>query len=302
MRTLTMKALGSMGRFANQIYQYAFLRLYAKQWKCQLQLPPWVGCELFGCDEPPITVNLARGMEEWNPDHLGEHVPPKGDEFVNSDWCGYAQYHTSYYRPWKQEFRGFFRPVPKLDESLRGSFSKLRKTGETVIGLHVRRGDYGQHAFHLTPIEWYKRWLIENWDRFKSPVLFVATEDRGVLDDLADWSPLVTDDLGITLAPGHAHYNYLSRDLRVQEPWQMDFYPDFYGLTQCDVIVGSNSTYSFAAAMLNERLQEFWRSSLPEGYFEHIDPWNARPLRMERVEDPQYAHLEGIRLPENPYW
>lgn len=297
-----MSMLGRMGRFANQLFQYSFLRLYAKQWNCQLQLPTWVGNELFGTDEPPVTARLQHSREEWKGSHLDEHVPPVGDEFVNTDWAGYGQYHTSYYQPHQKEFRDFFRPLPSIREPIDAGIVKLRRMGHTVIGLHVRRGDYGRLTFHLTPTEWYRRWLRENWDRFKSPVLFLATEDRSVAEELSEWSPVTTDDLGIKLAPGRAHYNYLLHDIQEQEPWQMDFYPDFHCLTQCDVLVSSNSTYSFVAAMLNERLQEFWRSSLPEGYFEKIDPWDSRPFRTERCEDPQYQHLEGIRCETNAYW
>lgn len=300
MNVITMRNLGRMGRAGNQLFQVGFLRLYAQQYNCQLQLPPWFGNELFGADDPPITVQLPQMHEVWQGNHLDEHVPPEGDEFVNTDWVGYGQYETSYYRPHRNQFRGFFQPVQPIREPLDDAFEELRSLGKTVIGIHRRVGDYGRLIFALTPVNWYKRWLRENWDRFEDPVLFVATEDRSLLKDLAEWSPFTTDDFGVKLADSRAYYNYLAYDLVKKDPWQLDWYPDLYFLSQCDVIVGSNSTFSFAAAMLAENLKEYWRSSLPEAYFEKIDPWNARPMRLERCED--YPHLEGISVPNNPYW
>ena len=304
--TLTMSQLGRMGRFANALFQYMFLRIYAKRWNCRLQLPPWVGNELFGTDEPPITVRLPTANEKWKTDrsdglgHLDEQVPPVGAEFVNTDWTGYAQYHTAWYRPHREKIYQWLRPLPHIAEPIDAGFSQLRRAGNTVVGFHIRRGDFGQLSFHLTPIAWYRRWLDENWDRLDSPVLFIATEDRSVVDEFAEWSPYTTDDLGIQLASSRANYNYLTRDVRVQEPWQMDFFPDFFCLSQCDVLVTSNSTFSFVAGMLNEKLEEFWRSSLPHAYFEQVDPWNSRPFRCERVAD--YPDLEGISCEQNPYW
>lgn len=289
-----------MGRGGNQFIRYAFLKLYAEKWGCELQLPPWVGNELFGADDPPITVHLPEARERWEGSHLNEQIPPVGDEFVNTDWSGYAQYHTSYYAPHKEKIRELLRPLPRIESPLRKAFQKIQRNGNSVIGLHLRRGDYGRLVFHLTPTQWYQRWLRENWHRFNEPVLFIASEDRETVKEFDEWSPYTTDDLGIDLEPIRKGYNYLAYDLVKQDPWQLDFYPDLYCLTQCDVLVTSNSTFSFSAAMLNEHLLEFWRSSLPLGYFERIDPWDARPMRLEMAED--YPHLEGVRLFENPYW
>jgi len=299
-KLVTMNRLGKMGRGGNQIFQFAWIKLYAQQYHCHVELPPWVGNELFGTDDPPITHELPEQHEVWLGNQLDEQLPPIGDEYVNRDAVGYFQYHTSYYRPHKHQFRGFFQLVQPIREPLDSAFSEMRSLGKTLIGIHKRAADYGQSIFHLTPTAWYKRWLSENWGRFEEPVLFVATEDRNLLDDLKEWRPFTTDDFNVKLAESRKYYNYLSYDLAKREPWQMDWVPDWFGLSQCDVIVGSSSTFSFTAAMMAERLREYWRSSLPEAYFEKIDPWDSRPLRLERCED--YPHLEGISVPSNPYW
>ena len=219
---------------------------------------------------------------------------------MNTDWSGYAQYHTSYYRPHKEQFRSFFQPLQHVRAPVDSALEHLKGRGGDIVGFHIRRGDFGRLAFHLTPIQWYHRWLDENWERLDRPSLFIATEDRSIVKEFKKWHPVTTESLGIELATARRNYNYLMHDIVEREPWQMDFFPDWWVLAQCDYLVISNSTFGFTAAMMNEDLKELWRSSLPHGYFEKIDPWDSRPFRTERVED--YPDLEGIRCEKNPYW
>jgi hypothetical protein len=298
-----MRELGRCGRWGNQVFQYQFLRLYADRWGLEVQLPPWVGNELCGFSEPNISVMLPHAHEKWQGNHLDEQVPPRANEFVNTDWRGYAQYHASYYAPWKYEIRSWFMPTLEvLDQVLPATQWALEQfiAKRTIIGLHIRRGDYGRLIFHLTPKEWWRKWLEENWQRFVNPILFIATESPETLEWFADYDPVTMADLNVTLKPSRRYYNYLSHDLAKREPWQMDFFPDWYMLTLCDVLALSNSTFGFTAAMMNKFLQECWRSSIPEQGFESIDPWDSRPMRLERCED--YPDVEGIALKRNPYW
>lgn len=297
---ITMRHLGSMGRAGNQIFQFAWIKLYAQKYDASVELPSWVGNELFGANDLPITHWLAEQHEVWRGNHLDEQIPPIGDEYLNHDAVGYFQYHTSYYSPYKDQFRSFFQPIDSIRKPLEEAFCELRSLGKTVIGLHIRRSDYGRLIFHMTPIEWYKRWLAENWQRFENPVLFVATEDRSLVAELEKWGPVTTDDCGVKLAESRQHYNYLPYDLIKRDAWQLDWYPDFYFLSQCHVLVISNSTFGFSAAMMNPYLRECWRSSLPHAGFEKIDPWDSRPMRLERCED--FPDLEGISCKTNPYW
>jgi len=145
------------------------------------------------------------------------------------------------------------------------------------------------------------KWLKKNWDQFDRPSLFISTETPSLVDEFDDYAPFTSERLGVDLAKQPLnHYRYLVRDMKVREPWQMDFYPDFHLLSHCDVILGPSSTFSFAAAMLNETLAEYWRASLELVEFEKVDPWDAYPLLHEDVAD--FPHLEGIKLEGNPYW
>jgi hypothetical protein len=56
------------------------------------------------------------------------------------------------------------------------------------------------------------------------------------------------------------------------------FYPDWYLLTQCDLLALSNSTFSYSAALMNESGRLFVRPTLPDGTLERFDPWDSEPL------------------------
>lgn len=299
-RTITMRTFGRMGRFANSMFQYAFLRHYAEEHGCELQLPSWVGSNLFGHDHTPIKTGLPRYDEHAPLDWFCQARPPRGDELVNHDFSGYAQYHTSYFRPWAEEFRALFEPVGKARERVARAKEQLLEAGSTIIGIHLRRGDYGQLYFHITPTSWYRTVLGEIWGALQDPILFVASEDPSLVDDFAQFNPITTRDLEVSLERALPHYNYLQADLQRREPWQMDFFPDWYLLTCCDYLLIANSTFSFIAAMLNRQLQRCWRSNLILEGLEEIDPWNAYPMLRDTVDD---YPVPGTFLETNPpYW
>ncbi len=301
MSIVTMPQLGNHGRFGNQLYQYAFLKIYCEQHGAELQIPPWVGNTLFGTSDPPVSVQLPHYEERHTGPNWMDPKPPVGDELLNHDFRGYAQYQTKYYWPHRGYIQRLFEPRPEIRERLAGVGRGLAYGHSTSVGIHLRRGDYGRQIFYITPVEWYLRKLEEIWPTLVRPRLFVATEDRSLVDEFAAYNPITTDDLGVTLdANEMKDYGYLPRDRAVRDPWQLDFYPDFYALTMCDYLLMPNSSFSFVAAMLNPFLQKCWRSDLPTQSFVEIDPWDAKPLTDDKAED--WDHIEGVCLRHNPYW
>jgi len=296
---LTMQQFGRQGRWANQLFQYAFLKTYACRYDCQLQLPPWAGNRLLhGANDPPITVKLQAAEESRNGTR---GVPPRGPEYVNRDWRGYAQYHTSYYRPFRAEIERLWTPSADLSARMREPLLKLRGLGRTLIGLHLRRGDYGRQIFYVTPADWYLAWLKGHWHRFPEPVLFVASEEPALLGRFDRYGPVTAPMLDVALADTPLeNYRYLDVDRRQRDPVQMDFGPDWYLLSMCDVVLAPNSTFSFTAAMRAPKLEEFWRSDLPSQRFVQLDPWDADPLTHDKAED--FRHVPGVCLNETPYW
>ena len=292
-----MKTIGRHGRFANSIFQHFFLETYARRRGCELQLADWVGNSVFGIPRKPVKANLPIYSE---PCVDGQPVPPKGDELVGHDFSGYGQVHTSYF-DLKNKIDGKFTYKPK--KSMRWSMTEATlqlAESDTVIGIHLRRGDYGRMAFYVTPVEWYLKWLDAHWGTLKNPTLFIASEDPSLVDEFREYNPVTTESLGVTLGNEPLDdYPYLQTDLRTKEPLQMDFMPDWYCLTQCDTLLIPNSTFSFTAAMFG-KCKEMWRSNLSTQQFELTNPWDTYPLLQDVAED--YRHVPGVCLDETAYW
>lgn len=260
-----MSTLGSNGRFANQIFQYAFLNIYAKQHQLKLQTSEWIGQYLFGHQDPVVSRELPQVKDPYSEiDDLAKAIKDNSiTPYTNVDFWGYFQYHTSSYAPHKEYFRSLFQPVPKVKIKLHQAAQSLQDKGKTLVGLHLRRGDYGYNEFFLSPNEWYKAWLQEIWCSLEQPILFIASDEIDeVIDDFREYNPITSRDLGIELP-------------------EAPFYPDFYLLSQCDIVAISNSSFSFTACMLNERARLFVRPHLLQEKLFPFDPWNDYPILRE---------------------
>ncbi len=269
-----MSSLGRNGRFGNQVFQYAFLRLYTQKHGLAYRVPQWIGQELFGHRDDPIgDLRLPLFY-----DQVGEStvLDRQAQPVVNVDVCGYFQYHTSYYAPHKKQFRGFFQPVPAIAEPLREAMGRLRQGGRTIVAIHVRRGDFAGGIHYAAPIAWYQQWLEQNWKRWTNPLLYVATDEpQKVMGSLREYHPV--DESAMKVQVPHAPY-----------------YVDYYALTQADALAISNSSFSFSAAMLNETAREFVRPSRSAGRLVSFDPWDSEPMMAEDGRDEQAAFYEGF--------
>ncbi len=298
---VTMSLLGKYGRFGNQLFQYGALRIYARRLGLQLQTAPWIGEDLFGIEPSPITEKLPPYNEGCSTSEKPCVDPPEGRALCGKDFRGYAQYHTSYFAPHRKLFRELFRPAAPVQTRLATPLRILKERGKTLIGLHLRRGDYGRLQFYVTPVEWYLRWLQRYWTTFDDPVLFIATESPALAEEFTEYNPVMTPDLGVDLATEPLPtYQYLKGDIDNPTPWQMDFFPDWYFLTQCKVMLIPNSTFSFTAAMFSDSVQQVFRSDLPTQEFVEIDPWNEAPLTRDQAED--WQHISGVCLDETKHW
>lgn len=260
-----MSALGSNGigrGFGNKLFQYIFLKTYARRHNLQVETPEWIGRYLFGCNDPAISCQLP-SVAQVSPSLEDDPVAKADQPYQNVDFIGYFQYHTRYYAPDRDYIRSLFRPVPEVQAVMDAGVRRLRSQGETMIGIHLRRGDYEKRPedhFFVTPSRWYLTWLNNIWDSLRNPVLFIASDEPDkVLNDFSDFRPTTSEMLGVTLPKAR-------------------FFPDFFILTQCDVVAISNSTFSFAACMLNERAGVFMRPYPPVSVLVPFDPWNDNVL------------------------
>ncbi|WP_207483354.1 FkbM family methyltransferase [Arenibaculum pallidiluteum] len=265
-RRLSMRTLGSNGRFANQIFQYFFLALTARLEGSVAEAPDWIGERLFGLSAPrpreeyPV---LRQDIQATSPADLLAELQSKPRE--NFDIWGYFQFHTSFYAPYKDLFRSTFTPGPEIRAALERARRSRLDGDETIVACHLRRGDYGYAFFHLTPTEWYLAFLRRIWPRLHKPVLYLASDDIDlVAPDFAEFDPLTSRDLDVTVEDA-------------------PFYVDFWMMSQCDVLACANSSFSFAAAMLNERAAMFVRPDIRVGELVPFLPWNCPVLFKDKV-------------------
>src|SRR5919202_2877616 len=68
---LTMSCLGKLGRFGNQLFQYAFLRICAERSGSRVECPFWIGQTLFGHKDASISQQLPPAIERCD---VGENL------------------------------------------------------------------------------------------------------------------------------------------------------------------------------------------------------------------------------------
>lgn len=301
-RVLTMSSLGQLGRFGNQLFQYAFLRICAKEHTAKFECPNWIGQSLFGHNDQSITRRLPPAIEysenqntlfdiipEFIPylEKLGQSKSCRiGYEYINSgsnclDLWGFFQFHSQVFKPYQEYFRSLFKPVDKLQIPLRNSLNILQSKGKTIVGIHIRRGDYitePRAGFTLVfPAKWYRQWLESIWESLEEPVLFICSDDLdNVLPEFAKFSPITTTDLHVDLPSPFKELN-------------IEFYSDFFMLSHCDILCISNSIFSFAASMLNEKCKIFVRPTWDfDKKFVSFDPWDSNPILWLGDEKPKF--------------
>lgn len=299
---ISMTSFGELGRWGNQILQYMFLKSYATKHNVRsIQIPAWVGATLFSLSDEPVRRALPPAIEfretkansTFTQDLLDyvvrQHAPNKVSQIdpnvlstntlsgaapTNVDIWGWFQWHTRHLAPFRRVIQETLVPNAEIASDLSRNFLKnVRYRGgvkRTVVGLHLRLGDYKNIAAssfgYVAPTSWYLSWLQTIWGTLDNPVLFVASDDIDtVLRDFEEYSPITAESAGISMPSCAENLN-------------AGFFPDWYCLTQCDVLAISNSTFSFTAALLNHRTNgKFFRAHY-SGMLEQFDPWNAEPV------------------------
>ena len=280
-----MSALGPLGQFGNQILQYAFLRDYARRHDLALETPHWLGRDLFGLDDPPISRArpIATELELGVFAADEESRPPRAEV----DLWGWFQVDTRRYAGRREELRSALRPRSHLAARLEEGERRLRARGRTLVGVHLRRGDFRALAGHplldrlypVTPAAAYLEWLESVWDELPAPVVFVASDEpESAAAELARFRPVTARDLGLELP-------------------EAPFCPDFHLLTRCHALAISNSTFSFAASLLASEGERFVRPDPETGALMPFDPWSSPP---QLALDPAQALARAGRAAAAP--
>lgn len=272
---VAMSTLGVNGRFANQLFQYLYLRLVAERIGGVVQTRAWPGRALFGLDDQDVLRPIQPLQESEMPDPAGlldGSVPYPGE----ADLMGWFQMHSSKYRPYQKSIRQIFTLVPQFRSAFDRVVRLVRDQNRPIIALHLRRGDYGYNQFFRTPVAWYRDWLDGMRQEYANPVVYVCSETPALVQPLLKgWATLSFDQLrGI--------------------PPEMAYLIDFYLLTQADAVAIANSSFSFFATMLNERARHFVRPDLDAGQLVPFDPWDAPVLLMRHLRDGEQDALDAV--------
>jgi FkbM family methyltransferase len=255
---VSMSSLGELGRFGNQLLQYAYLRFYAETAGCDVETNDWIGRDLFGLSDPFISKPLAR-LDEKDFDAARALAPAAAPPRIDVDLAGFFAFSTAAYAHRKAQFRDLF----ELQGTARAAFGKawdeIARERRPVIAIHIRRSDFGYGRFWIAPLAWYRAWLDENWPRWRNPVLYIATDDPSIVS-------------------GFARYRPLSADYFAAFPRDLAFVLDFFVMARANALAIANSTFSFVAAMMNTQADKFSRPDAAVRKLTHFEPWAAEPL------------------------
>lgn len=263
-----MTSFGSNGRFANQLFQYMFLQLVARRQGAVVQVPGWVGCELFGRSDPEPLLALpewresmdgTNGRAELSGCGWTRQFKDKNPAFASTDYWGYFMGHSRDLASDRDFIRGLFRFQPEFVESAERRLAQLRSSRRKILAVHLRRGDYGYGYFFRAPCAWYEAWLGRSGLDPSEWAVYVCSEiPADYRGRFAGFRTADASDLGAT--------------------GSLAAYLDFYVMTKADKVLTSNSSFSFMAAMLNQTASEFLRPSAETEGLIPFDPWDAEVL------------------------
>ena len=258
--TVMMSNLGHNAGFANQLFQYAFLKLYGLRNNAAIETPAWVGEDVYGIS--PHHVARRRRMvkgDEWSVRDLAlweSDNPP-----IDVDFWGYYQNVPPTWRHHRAFLRRLFEPRPAWRVPVERWLARHRPPGKTLVAIHLRRGDYQRYDpavkpwFRVIPEDWYLRWLGEIWPSLANPVLFVATDDHE------------------TVLPRFAAYAPLTAHEAEEEMPEPRYLADFEIMAHADLLAISNSSFSRMAALLAPATQRCFIPAIETASFVPYEPW-----------------------------
>ncbi|WP_372400552.1 tetratricopeptide repeat protein (plasmid) [Azospirillum sp. HJ39] len=250
--------LATHGQFAHNVLEYVMLRLYAERYGYRLETPDWVGGHYFDLDDPRPSGGLK-------PLHFARRIlndlltGRRDDPRPNVDILS-PLFLFEHREEWRERVQSWLRPraawMPQLDPVMQA----LKRRGNTVVALHIRRGDFVWFRYTITETSWYVDWLTALWPTLDRPVLYIATDDPAIIGDFAAFAPVSLGDL--------------AQDGLV-EPWTgLEFLQDFHVLMNADVLgVSAQSGYSQLAALLNRDARLFVEPDAAARRIKPYSPW-----------------------------
>ncbi len=224
-----MTRLGTMGRFGNQLFQYAVAKTYAEKNNCILEIPAkWIGRKIFEIEDASISCTLPRNGRP--------NAGLKGE--VNVDIQGYYQHQRFIDNLNPNDIRKWFTFKKEWTEF-------FKKPKEFYIACHLRRGDFIHRPGNCIIPE--KSYLdsVKNYGYDVKDVVWVSEENRLPFDPNYGWTREVGWSSEAKPPPNWGPGSENSR--------RLGFLYDFYVLTQADVLFRSNSTFAWWAGFLGNQ-------------------------------------------------
>ncbi|MGF7176543.1 tetratricopeptide repeat protein [Azospirillum doebereinerae] len=252
-RRVGSSSLATHGRFAHNVFEYMLVRLYAETYGLTVETPDWVGGYYFDVNDPAPSGPLRpRFFPRRIVNELIER--PSDTPLIDCDILSplgpyrYPERHRARIQSW-------FRPRPVWTPWIAPAVERLRAMGNTVVALHIRRGDFVLFRYTITETDWYVDWLRTIWDGLDKPVLYIASDDPAIVADFAAFNPLTLAD--------------------VAEPWAgLEYLQDFHVLANADILgVSAQSGFSRLAALLNTRARLFVEPEAEAGRVQPYSPW-----------------------------
>lgn len=307
-RSVSMSCLGRDEDWGKSVFQYMFLKSFARQHEVIAKGPFWMGQKLFQKQpdlpvrqHPDVVVsdNISLLCEPSEPigasvsgtaDHSGDTAFPGKTvyalndplldsgaalPFRHADLDGPFVLHSRMLVQHRDYLRGLLQATPEHEATLKAALRQLRARGKTIIAIHAAGGigrlDVTDGA-GVVPLSWYVKWLEGTWQRVDDPVLLLCTDDQPrALSVFAQFNPVTIQSLDVGTGGDRAC------DVVPAGRHSLTFI-EWLLLTRCDVLAIANDLSSFAAAMMNTGASEFLRPSLEAFGLTHFDPWNDYPL------------------------
>ena len=256
---IMMSTLGSNGAFANQLFQYAYLKLYALRHGLTVATPAWQGRRLFGLKDQPCADLRFPKLQFHGFSDEDRQLWEKDDPPINVDLWGYFQETPKCWREQRALLRKLFQLPEKHRKALDAWCMETTRGGKrTLVAVHVRRGDYRKIRLpwlRLVPEAWYVAWLRGIWPTLRDPILFVGTDEPD------------------TILPAFSEFEVVSLTVNSGIRALPDYVRDFEVLKRADYLAICNSSFSRMAAILAPATQQCFLPSFEIESFAPYEPW-----------------------------
>ena len=216
---ITIKTLGTNGRFGNQIFQRAFGLGFARKYGHDFASPQdWIGRKIWKILDEPIETLEIQDFPRTSNDEIPAEAKARFilDNYGGLDLFGYWQFQDAVNFYTKKDIGHWFQWQDWVKEIIEAKKAAKTADGTKIIAIHARRGDYVNqtHCYCNIKDESFLRAITLIPDHQNCRTIWLTEEN-----------------------PSNS-YNI---------PQELSFIDDFTTMLTADYIIRSNSTFSLVA-------------------------------------------------------